>query len=156
MRDDDLRFTQVLFEAVHELLQRILREEVRAREAITSPEALRAYLQVAMGREPTEHLRILFLDRKDRLLRDEVHARGTVDQAPLYPREVVKRALELGASGVILAHNHPTGDPTPSRADIDTTRQVAGALVQVGIALHDHLIVGAARIESLRELGVLG
>jgi DNA repair protein RadC len=156
VRDDDLRFTQVLLKAVHELLQRILREEVRAREAITSPEALRAYLQVAMGREPTEHLRILFLDRKDRLIRDEVHGRGTVDQAPLYTREIVKRALELGASGVILVHNHPTGDPTPSRADIDSTRQVAGALAQMGIALHDHLIVGGERIESLRELGVLG
>lgn len=155
VRDDDLRFTQVLLEAVHELLQRILREEVRAREAITSPEALRAYLQVAMGREATEQLRILFLDRKNRLIRDEVHGRGTVDHAPLYTREVVKRALELGASAVILVHNHPSGDPTPSKGDVETTRQVAAALSQVGIALHDHLIVGHDRIESLRELGVV-
>ena len=156
VRDDDLRFTQVLLKVVHELMQRVLREEVRAREAITSPEALRAYLQVAMSREPTEHLRILFLDRKDRLIRDEIHGRGTVDQAPLYPREIIKRALELGASAMVLVHNHPSGDPTPSKADIDSTRQVAGALAQVGIALHDHLIVGSGRIESLRDLGVVG
>ena len=155
-RVDDLRFTQVLLKAVHELLQRVLREEVRAREAITSPEALRAYLQLAMGHEAAEHLRILFLDRKDRLIRDEVHGRGTVDHAPLYPREVVKRALELGASAIILVHNHPSGDPTPSKGDVEMTRQVAAALAQVGIAVHDHLIVGHQRIESLRELGVVG
>ena len=154
-RDDDLRFTQVLLRAVHELLQRVLREEVRAREAITSPEALRAYLQLAMAHETAEHLRILFLDRKDRLIRDEIHGRGTVDQAPLYPREVLRRALELGASALILVHNHPSGDPTPSKADIDSTRQMAAALRQVGVQLHDHLIIGSQRIESLRELGVL-
>ena len=113
------------------------------------------YLQLAMRHEAAEHIRVLFLDRKDRLIRDEVQGRGTVDQAPLYPREVVKRALELGASAVILVHNHPSGDPTPSRADIELTRQVAAALAQVGIAVHDHLIVGGDRVESLRELGIL-
>ena len=154
-RDDDLRFTQVLLRAVHELLQRVLREEVRAREAITSPETLRAYLQLAMAHETAEHLRILFLDRKDRLIRDEIHGRGTVDQAPLYPREVLRRALELGASALILVHNHPSGDPTPSQADVESTRQMAAALRQVGIQLHDHLIIGSQRVESLRELGVL-
>ena len=155
VRDDDLRFTQVLLKAIHELLQRVLREEVREREAVTSPEALRAYLQLAMQHEAAEHLRILFLDRKDRLIRDEIHGHGTVDQAPLYPREVLKRALELGASAVVLVHNHPSGDPTPSHADIDSTRQIAAALRQVGVVLHDHLIVGGNRIESLRDLGVL-
>ena len=112
-RDDDLLFTQVLLKAIHDLFQRVLKEEVREREAINSPEALRDYLQLAMRHEAAEHFRILFLDRKDRLIRDEVQGRGTVDQAPLYPREVVKRALELGASAVILVHNHPSGDPTP-------------------------------------------
>ena len=87
----------------------------REREAINSPEALRAYLQLAMRHDAAEHVRVLFLDRKDRLIRDEVQGRGTVDQAPLYPREVVKRALELGASAVVLVHNHPSGDPTPSK-----------------------------------------
>lgn len=154
-RDDDLLFTQVLLKAVHEFLQRVLREEVRQRQAITSPEALRAYLQIAMAHEATEHLRLLFLDRKDRLIRDEIHGRGTVDQAPLYPREVLKRALELGASALILVHNHPSGDPTPSQADIDSTRQMAVMLRQVGVELHDHLIVGSERMESLRDLGVL-
>ena len=90
------------------------------------------------------------------LIRDEVQGRGTVDQAPLYPREVVKRALELGASALVLVHNHPSGDPTPSKADIESTRQVAAALAQVSVRLHDHLIVGGDRLESLRELGVLG
>ena len=154
-RDDDARFTQALLKAVHELLQRVLREEVRQREAIDSPEALRSYLQLAMAHATAEHLRLLFLDRKDRLIRDEIHGRGTVDEAPLYPREVLKRALELGASALILVHNHPSGDPTPSRADIDSTRQMAAMLEQVGVKLHDHLIVGSERIESLRELGVL-
>ncbi|MGD9507114.1 MAG: DNA repair protein RadC [Geminicoccaceae bacterium] len=156
VREDDLRFTQVLLKAVHDLLQRVLKEDVRARDAITSPEALRTYLRVAMRHEATEHSRILFLDRKDQLIEDEIHGRGTVDQAPLYPREVVKRALELGASAVVLVHNHPSGDPTPSKADIEATRQVAHALAQMGIALHDHLIVGSERIESLRDLGVVG
>ena len=154
-RDDDLLFTQVLLKAIHDLFQRVLKEEVREREAINSPEALRTYLQLAMRHDAAEHVRVLFLDRKDRLIRDEVQGRGTVDQAPLYPREVVKRALELGASAVILVHNHPSGDPTPSRADIELTRQVAAALAQVGIAVHDHLIVGGDRVESLRELGIL-
>ena len=154
-RDEDLRFTQVLLKAIHDLFQRVLREEVRERDAINSPEALRTYLQLAMRHEAAEHIRVLYLDRKDRLIRDEVQGRGTVDQAPLYPREIVKRALELGASAVILVHNHPSGDPTPSRADIESTRQVAAALAQVGIAVHDHLIVGGDRVESLRELGIL-
>ena len=155
-RDDDLLFTQVLLKAAHDLFQRVLREEVREREAINSPEALRAYLQLAMRHDAAEHVRVLFLDRKDRLIRDEVQGRGTVDHAPLYPREVVKRALELGASAVVLVHNHPSGDPQPSKGDVDTTRQVAAALAQVEIAVHDHLIVGHDRIESLRELGILG
>ena len=154
VRDDDLRFTQVLLEAVHELMQRILREEVRAREAITSPEALRAYLQVAMQHETSEQFRLLFLDRKNLLIRDDVQTRGTVDHTPLYPREVVKRALELGASALIMVHNHPSGDPTPSQADIETTRQVVAALGQVGIALHDHIVVAKAGQLSLRAAGL--
>ena len=104
-----------------------------------------------MGREPTEHLRILFLDRKDRLIRDEVHARGTVDQAPLYPREVVKRALELAASSIIMVHNHPSGDPTPSPADLDMTKQVVSALAQVNVTVHDHIIVGKNRHTSFKS-----
>ncbi len=155
VRDDDLRFTQALLKAVQELLQRVLKEQLRERPAITSKEALRAYLKVAMEHETTEQFRLLFLDRKNILIRDEVQSRGTVDHTPLYPREVVKRALELGASALIMVHNHPSGDPTPSQADIETTRQVVAALAQVGIALHDHLIVGRAGQVSLRAAQLL-
>jgi DNA repair protein RadC len=151
VRDDDLRFTQVLLKAVHELLQRVLKEEVKARPVIGSWTALIDYLQLAMAHDATEHFRILFLDRKNILLRDEVQSRGTVDHTPLYPREVVKRALELGASALIMVHNHPSGDPTPSKADIEMTRQVVAALSAVDITLHDHVIIARGRHTSFRS-----
>ena len=109
----------MLLKAIHDLFQRVLTEEVREREAINSPEALRAYLQLAMRHDAAEHVRVLFLDRKDRLIRDEVQGRGTVDQAPLYPREVVKRALELGASAVIWSTTTRAATPRRRRADIE-------------------------------------
>ena len=130
-RDDDLLFTQVLLKAVHDLFQRVLKEEIKDRPVIGSWTALIDYLQLAMQHEAAEHFRILFLDRKNILIRDEVQSRGTVDHTPLYPREVVKRALELAASAIIMVHNHPSGDPTPSQADIEMTRQVVAALAQV-------------------------
>jgi DNA repair protein RadC len=149
-RDDDLRFTQVLLKSIHVLLQRVLKEELKDRPVIGSWTALIDYLQLAMQHETAEHFRILFLDRKNILIRDEVQSRGTVDHTPLYPREVVKRALELAASAIIMVHNHPSGDPTPSQADIEMTRQVVGALAQVSIAVHDHIIVGKNRHSSFR------
>jgi DNA repair protein RadC len=149
-RDDDLLFTQVLLKAVNDLFQRVLKEEIKDRPVIGSWTALLDYLQVAMQHETAEHFRILFLDRKNILIRDEVQSRGTVDHTPLYPREVVKRALELAASAVIMVHNHPSGDPTPSQADIDMTRQVVGALAQVNIAVHDHIVVGKNRHASFK------
>lgn len=150
VRDDDLRFTQVLLKAVHELLQRVLKEEVKARPVIGSWTALIDYLQLAMAHDTTEHFRILFLDRKNILIKDEVQTRGTVDHTPLYPREVVKRALELGASAIIMVHNHPSGDPTPSKADLEMTRQVVNALAAVDIQLHDHVIIAKGRHASLK------
>jgi DNA repair protein RadC len=149
-RDDDLRFTQVLLKAIHVLLQRVLKEEIKDRPVIGSWTALIDYLTLAMQHEPAEHFRILFLDRKNILIKDEVQSRGTVDHTPLYPREVVKRALELAASAIIMVHNHPSGDPTPSQADIDMTRQVVNALAQVSITVHDHIIVGKNRHTSFR------
>jgi DNA repair protein RadC len=139
-----------LFKTMHELLQRVLKEKIKDRPVIGSWTALVDYLQVAMQHETAEHFRILFLDRKNILIRDEVQSRGTVDHTPLYPREVVKRALELAASAIIMVHNHPSGDPTPSAADIEMTKQVAGALGQVGIQLHDHIVVGKNRHASFR------
>ncbi len=155
VRDDDLLFTRVLLKAVYEVLKRVLAEEVRERPVISSWSQLVAYLEVAMAHEPTEHFRILFLDRKNVLIADEVQGRGTVDHTPLYPREVVKRALELGASAVIMVHNHPSGDPTPSEADVAMTRQVVEALRAVGITVHDHVVVGKKCHASFRTLGLL-
>jgi DNA repair protein RadC len=115
------RETQILLKVVQELLERVLREEIRNRPVIGSWTALIEYLTVALAHEPIEQFRVMFLDRKNILIRDEVQQRGTVDHTPLYPREIVRRALELQASAIIMVHNHPSGDPTPSRADIQMT-----------------------------------
>ncbi len=108
-----------------------------------------------MSRSQTEEFHVLFLDRKNVLLAEEVHQRGTVDHTPVYPREVVKRALELGASALILVHNHPSGDPTPSRADIAMTREIAAAAKTLKIELHDHLVIGRGKHASFKALGLL-
>lgn len=113
------------------------------------------YCHVAMAHDPVEVVRVLYLDRKNRLIQDELQARGTVDHTPLYPREVVKRALELGASALIVVHNHPSGDPTPSRADISVTNQLKDAAATLGIVLHDHLIVARQGHTSFRAQGLL-
>ncbi len=155
VQEDDLLFTQVLLKAVKELLERVLRERVRERPVIGSWSALLEYLQIAMAHEPREQFRILFLDRKNVLIKDEVQSSGTVDHTPLYPREVVRRALELGASAIIMVHNHPSGDPTPSEADIAMTQQVVRALQAVGIVVHDHVIVARNRHTSFRSLNLL-
>ncbi|HET6466822.1 MAG TPA: JAB domain-containing protein [Geminicoccaceae bacterium] len=151
VQDDDLRFTQVLLKAIHALLQRVLKEQIVDRPVVSSWTGLIDYLQLAMAHEPTEHFRILFLDRKNLLIKDEVQSRGTVDHTPLYPREVVKRALELSASAIIMVHNHPSGDPTPSKADIEMTRQVINALAAVDITVHDHVIIGKNRHTSFKS-----
>ena len=113
------------------------------------------YCRVTMGHAKTEAFRLLFLDRKNALIADEVQQSGTVDQAPVYPREVVKRALELGASAIIMVHNHPSGDPTPSKADIAMTRAVAAAAAPLGVELHDHLVIGRVRHTSFKGSGLL-
>ncbi|KAF0113677.1 MAG: DNA repair protein RadC [Rhodospirillaceae bacterium] len=108
-----------------------------------------------MGHEKNEQFRILFLDTKLKLMTDEVQQRGTVDQTPVYPREVVRRALEPGASTLIIVHNHPSGDPTPSAADREITRKIRDALQTVGIALQEHLIIGREGWFSFRNSGLL-
>lgn len=112
------------------------------------------YCTAAMAHNAREELRLLFLDRKNKLIKDEVQQTGTVDHTPLYPREVVKRALDLGASAIIMAHNHPSGDPTPSKADINMTIQVDEAARALGIKLHDHIIVAKKGHSSLRSMGL--
>jgi DNA repair protein RadC len=149
------RETEVLFKLVTELLQRVLREQIQDRPVISSWSALLDYLHVTLSHEPIEQFRVMFLDRKNILIKDEVQQRGTVDHTPLYPREIVKRALELAASAIIMVHNHPSGDPTPSRADLDMTKQVVTALSAVGITVHDHVIVGKNKHLSFKSQRLL-
>jgi len=122
---------------------------------INSWDRLLDYCTAAMAHEKVEQTRVLFLDKRNRLIADERQNRGTVDHTPLYPREVVKRALELSATAIILVHNHPSGDPTPSRADIDMTKEVQEAASRLGIVLHDHLIISREGPSSFRSLGLL-
>ena len=140
---------------VHELTQRIGLEPMRKRTVISSWSALVAYLKVALAHEPREQFRALFLDKKNQLISDELMNEGTVDHAPVYPREIARRALELAASSVILVHNHPSGDPTPSAADIEMTRQVISAARTLNIAVHDHLVVGREGVASFKALGLV-
>jgi DNA repair protein RadC len=134
---------------------RLSRTAVLGRPALSSWNALLDYCMAAMARSPQEEFRVLFLDRKNILIADEVQARGTVDHTPVYPREIVKRALDHGATALILVHNHPSGDPTPSRADIEMTRNIAAAAKGLGITVHDHLVIGRAGHVSFKALNLL-
>lgn len=134
---------------------RLLRDQVMGRNVIASWQALLDYCQARLGFEKTEQFRILFLDRKNGLIADELQQKGTVDHTPLYPREVVKRALDLGASAIIMIHNHPSGDPTPSKVDIDMTKEIVEAGGRLGIAVHDHIVIGRGRHVSFKSMGLL-
>lgn len=138
-----------------DLARRQLAAPLRARSVLSSWSAVTDYLRAAMAGRTREEFRVLFLDKRNRLIRDEVMGHGTVDHAPVYPREVVRRALELGASALVLAHNHPAGDPTPSAADVDMTRQVVAAAQALRIAVHDHVVVGGRETASFRALGLI-
>jgi DNA repair protein RadC len=140
---------------VRKASERLAGAEVTRRTVITSWTQLTAYLRPRMAWEGQEQFRVLFLDRKNCLIADEIMNRGTVDHAPVYPREVMRRALELDASAVILAHNHPSGDPTPSKADIDMTREVIEAGRALKITVHDHVIAAAQGMTSLRTQGLI-
>ncbi|MEE4119234.1 MAG: DNA repair protein RadC [Paracoccaceae bacterium] len=134
---------------------RLARARVIQRPVISSWDAVIDYVRTAMSHLETERFRVLYLDRKNVLIADEAQGEGTVDHVPVYPREVMKRALELGASALILVHNHPSGDPTPSPADIDMTLQIEAAGQVLGVTLHDHIVVGKSREVSLRGAGYL-
>lgn len=142
---------KVLEAAAH----RMARARVMQRQVISGWDALLDYCHTTMAHRDTEQFRILFLDRKNVLIADEEQARGTVDHVPVYPREVAKRALELNVSALILVHNHPSGDPTPSDSDISMTDQIQAALAALGITLHDHLIIGKSTELSFRAHGYL-
>ncbi|MEM1430904.1 MAG: DNA repair protein RadC [Pseudomonadota bacterium] len=134
---------------------RLARARVLARHVISSWDAVLDYCHTTMAHRDTEQFRVLYLDRKNALIADEQQAEGTVDHVPVYPREVMKRALELNASALILVHNHPSGDPTPSQADIDMTLEIERAGQALGLTLHDHIVVGKAREISLRGAGYI-
>ena len=139
--------------ATHLLNLRAACERVSEGPVISSWQALLDYVKISLQHETEEQFRVLFLDRKNKLIKDERQARGTVDHAPVYPRELARRALELSASAMILVHNHPSGDPTPSSADISVTREIMDALDPLEITIHDHLIVGRQGVTSLKALG---
>jgi DNA repair protein RadC len=134
---------------------RLMRAEVINRPVLANWDRLMAYLTAALARERVEQFRVLFLDTRNRLLADEAQGRGTVNHTPVYPREVVKRALELNATALILVHNHPSGDPTPSAADLDMTRDIRHAAEALSITLHDHVIIGNDGALSFRREGLL-
>ena len=146
-----VRELKIVEAAAHRLAQ----ARIIGRNVISSWDDLLAYCKTAMAHRETEQFRILFLDRKNTLIADEEQSRGTIDHVPVYPREVVKRALELNASSLILVHNHPSGDPSPSQADIDMTHQIELAAMSLGITLHDHVVVGKERDSSFRALNLL-
>lgn len=144
-----------MFRLIREIACRMARAEVRSRPALSNWQALLAYLQTAMAYEQVEQFRILFLDRKNNLIADEVQQRGTVNHTPVYPREVMKRALILNASALIVVHNHPSGDPKPSREDVQTTCELKAAASALEVELHDHVVIGHGTHASFRSLGLL-
>jgi DNA repair protein RadC len=144
-----------VIKAVQVASVRMARSELVGRPIIGSCAAVVDYCRKRMAHLREEALRVLFLNRKNMLILEEEMHRGTVDNVPLYPREIVRRSLEIGASAIVLIHNHPSGDPTPSRVDIDLTTRVASALKLVDIGLHDHIIIGDAGYASFRALGLL-
>ena len=145
----------VALKSVQAAAVRLMQDELMDRPVLTNWRRLLDYCHASMARERTEQFRVLYLDRKNVLMADEVQQSGTVDHAPVYPREVMKRALELGASALIVVHNHPSGDPTPSAADVEMTHALAAAANKLGLVLHDHVIVGRTGHASFKSLGLL-
>ena len=140
---------------VHAAAMRLMRGQVINRPVLGTWNAILEYIRAAMAFNDIEQFRVLFLDKKNQLIADEVQQEGTIDHTPVYPREVVKRALELGASAIVLVHNHPSGDPTPSIADIEMTKKVIDAGQRLHVTVHDHVIVGRKGHVSLRGIGLI-
>jgi DNA repair protein RadC len=140
---------------VHAAAMRLMKGQVANRPILASWNAILEYVRAAMAFADIEQFRVLFLDKKNQLIADEVQQQGTVDHTPVYPREVVKRALELGASAIVLVHNHPSGDPTPSLADVDMTKKIIDAGQRLGVMVHDHIIVGRKGHASFRALTLI-
>lgn len=147
--------TAVLLKTVNALSNRMMKQELMDRPVLKNWNKLRDYCQQTMAHEPREYFRVMFLNKRNELIADEIQNAGTVDHAPVYPREIMKRALELGATALVLVHNHPSGDTKPSKLDIDMTRKVVRAAEPFSILVHDHLIIGTNSIGSFKELGLL-
>lgn len=145
----------IYLKAVQELNLRVTREDVQKRDVLSSWTKVLDYVKLRLQHEKTEYFRVLFLDRKNALIADEEMGRGTVDHAPVYPREIARRVLELSASSIILVHNHPSGDPSPSRADISMTREIMDILESLEVTVHDHLVVGTSGVVSMKALGLI-
>jgi DNA repair protein RadC len=137
------------------IAHRTLKSELRSKQVLGSWSSVIDYCHAAMAHEAREQFRILFLDKRNALIADEVQGHGTVDHTPVYPREVVKRALELSATALILVHNHPSGDPSPSRADIDMTKLIVDIATPLGIVVHDHIIIGKNGHASMKGLRLI-
>ncbi|MEI7669940.1 MAG: DNA repair protein RadC [Pseudomonadota bacterium] len=140
---------------IHAAAERMLKAEASQGKIIQSWTSLLDYCRVSMGHKKIEEFRVLFLNNKNALISDEVQQSGTINHAPVYPREVVKRALDLNASAIILAHNHPSGDPNPSKEDIEITRQIITAATSLGISVHDHLIIAGNKYYSFKSSGLI-
>jgi DNA repair protein RadC len=147
--------TATTLKIIQAAAQRLAQRQVQGRSVVSSWQALLDYCRSKMAHRDTEAIRVLFLDSKNGVIADEEQGAGTVNQAPVYPREVVKRALELGAVSLILVHNHPSGDPTPSRMDVEMTKRVAEAARTLGVALHDHVVIGRNGHYSFRANGLI-
>lgn len=143
------------FKIVQAAALNLAQAKIVDRPAIASWSALIEYCNASMAYNATEQFRILFLDRKNVLIADEIQQKGTIDHTPVYPREVIKRALELGASSIILVHNHPSGDPTPSQADIEMTKKIIESAKPLGVSIHDHLVIGKGSHASFKSLGLI-
>jgi len=134
---------------------RLLKQDIQQKPILNSWARLLDYCQATMAHETIEHFRILFLNRKNELIADEIQQSGTIDHAPVYPREIIKRALALNASALILCHNHPSGDPTPSQDDVDMTDAIIAAAAPMGISVHDHIIVAQKGVKSFRKMQLI-
>jgi len=145
----------VELKVVQAAASRFLRDNVKKRPVLSSWSSVLDYCRTAQAFADREQFRVLFLDKRNQLIADEVQQTGTVDHAPVYPREVVKRALELSATAIVLVHNHPSGDPTPSHADVAMTQQIIAVAQPLGVAVHDHIIVGKAGHASLKGLKLI-
>lgn len=147
--------TAVALQTIRTAGLRLLKQEIVQRPVLASWQRLLDYLHAAMAHEKKEHFRLLFLNKKNELIADEVQQSGTVDHTPAYPREIMKRALEVGATALILVHNHPSGDASPSKADIEMTKQILAAAAPFNIMVHDHLIVSRTGTVSFKSLGLM-